>query len=71
MTEAVHGVDAVDDRPVLSAGLSVPPERIEPVWYSISTRWRQDVCSGSLFPPALLQSPSAGGFVSRSLPITI
>ena len=34
-------------------------------------RCRHVVCSGSLLPPALLQSPLAGGFVSRSLPITI
>ncbi len=57
--------------PVLSAGLSVPPARMEPVKFLISTLSRQLGCSGSLLPPALLQLPSAGLVVSRSLPVTI
>src|SRR5829696_5504231 len=55
--------------PVLSLGLSVPPERIEPVCSVISTFCRQTGCSGSLLPP--LQSPPAGGLGPRSLPSTI
>src|SRR5262245_56734363 len=52
--------------PVLSAGLSVAPDRIDPVWKSTRTRWRHGVWSGSLFAPALVQLPFAGGAVSRS-----
>src|ERR1700730_16999231 len=55
--------------PVLSAGLSVPPERMEPVWFWIRTVCRQVGCSGSLLPP--LQSPFAGDVAARSLPRTI
>src|SRR6266536_1899115 len=55
--------------PVLSAGLSVPPERIEPVWLSMSTFCRQTSCSGWSLPP--LQSPLAGGLGARSSETTI
>ena len=58
-------------RPVLSAGLSVPPARIEPVKFFTSTLSKQDGCSGSVLPPGLWQLPSAGLVVSRSAPTTI
>jgi hypothetical protein len=57
--------------PVLSAGLSVPPARIEPVKFFTSTLFRQFGCSGSVLPPALPQSPLAGLVESRSSPVTI
>ena len=57
--------------PVLSAGLSVPPARIDPVKFLISTWSRQFGCSGSVLPPVLLQLPLAGLVVSRNSPVTI
>ena len=57
--------------PVLPIGLSVPPARIEPVKFLISTLSRQAGWSGSVLPPVFRQLPSAGLVVSRRLPVTI
>src|SRR2546429_514001 len=57
--------------PVLSAGLSVPPERMEPGWFWISTVCMQTGCSGAGLPPAFLRSPPARALGSRRLPTTI
>jgi hypothetical protein len=54
---------------VLSGGLSVPPERIDPTLYVPSTRWRQLGCGCVVLSP--LHSPFAGSLAARRRPTTI